>query len=395
MAAVLLFYAVRTYQDLAEMQEVYLRDRAATLAARLETFRPEDLAGDPLAMLRLEDSALVDLRVYDREHPRDHPAQIAPLWSGEELFRTEGVASPGQKLFRAYIPFHIQSQMHIARIDLAWTSTEFLLANARHNLLLASLSALSLLTLALWGAVSARRTAALRTRQLELEHLAHLGQLSAVLAHEIRNPLGTIKGFAQLACERTGAATTALLEPALNEIRRLEKLVEDLLLYSRPCQPRVETVEWGKMAGELDSFARDSIGDRPVHFTCEPRDLSFATDPDLLKQTLLNLIRNAIEAVAADGPGKVQIDAAGAPGRGVLIAVEDDGPGIAPAAEGRMFEPFFTTKASGTGLGLNVARKLARSLGGDLRLAPAHPHGTRAELILPGVKVEHGTNSRH
>src|SRR5207248_1656038 len=112
----------------------------------------------------------------------------------------------------------------------------------------ASLSGLSLLVLALWAVLSARRAAELERKQLQMEHLAHLGQMSAILAHEIRNPLGTIKGFAQLACEKGDQRIALLLAPVLTEIGRLEKLVRDLLLYSKPCQPGVQRIEWSEFA---------------------------------------------------------------------------------------------------------------------------------------------------
>jgi signal transduction histidine kinase len=98
-----------------------------------------------------------------------------------------------------------------------------------------------------------------------------------------------------------------------------------------------------------------------------------------------------VEALAPAGEGEVRLSVT--PGPPLRIAVEDNGPGMGPAVNAHLFEPFYTTKAAGTGLGLNVARKLAESLGAELSFHPVEPHGTRAELRFARGKVKHGTYS--
>jgi two-component system sensor histidine kinase HydH len=294
-------------------------------------------------------------------------------------------------MFRAWMPFHSAQHLHIARIDLELTGADFLVAHARRNLLVASISGLSLLLLAFWAVLSAQRAAELQRRHLHMEHLAHLGQMSAILAHEIRNPLGTIKGFAQLACEKGDQRIAQLLAPVLTEIGRLEKLVKDLLLYSKPCQPGVQRIDWSEFASGLRPFVADAIGGRSIRFDCEADDFAFETDPDLLKELLLNLLQNAVEALALADRGAVRLRAVAGPP--LWIAVEDDGPGMQEPIQEHLFEPFYTTKASGTGLGLTVARKLARTLGAELQFRPLEPHGTCAELRFTTGKVTHGTYS--
>jgi two-component system sensor histidine kinase HydH len=269
-------------------------------------------------------------------------------------------------MFRAYIPFHSQARLHLARIDLALTATDFLMAHAARNLLLASVTGMVLLGLAVWGMYSTRR-------RMELEHLAHLGTMSAVLAHEIRNPLGTIKGFVQLAGEKAGDSVTALLAPVLSEVWRLERLVNDLLQYAKPCIPALRPTEWRTLAAEIEAYARDAIADRPAAFRWDGEPWRFTTDPDLLKEALVNLTRNAVESGASD----IRLSAANG-----TIAVEDNGPGIADSVRSRLFQPFVTTKAAGTGLGLSIARKLVEALGGELVFLAVEPHGTRAEVRL-------------
>jgi len=383
----LLTSAVVTFRELQTMQRVYLRDRAATIAGRLETLLPERLA-EALETLAAEEPGLVDIQVFAAHEETPERPLMDPIWRGQQLYQTREVDLNGEKVFRAYLPFHAGSELRIARIDLAASAADFLVTHARHNVLVASLSGLVLLLLSAYALWAARRTARLERRQLELEHLARLGELSAALAHEIRNPLGTIKGFAQLAAERADQAMLALLEPVLGEVRRLERLVTDLLLYGRPSEPAWRLTEWAVLCAGLEAYAREAIGARPIRFSCRAEPWRMRTDPDLLKQVLVNLIRNSVEALEGSEDGEVRLGAVRGPAGGLLISVEDNGPGLPQPVRARLFQPFLTTKATGTGLGLSIARQLASALGGQLNLLPVDPHGARAELLFPGMQIE-------
>jgi len=115
--------------------------------------------------------------------------------------------------------------------------------------------------------------------------------------------------------------------------------------------------------------------------------LEWETDPHLLQQALLNLVRNAVEAIGEAPGGEVRLAIRRQDPAGLTLAVIDNGPGIPEAASPRLFEPFFTTKAFGTGLGLSITRKLVRSLGGEFALRPSMPQGTEAVLRFPQVRV--------
>jgi signal transduction histidine kinase len=377
---VLLVSSWLTFRELEQLKGVYLRDRAAMLAARLETI-PEGQFETEAGAVAADEPALLDLRIFDNGEAGADRAALDPIWRGEALFRTEELRG----VFRAYIPFHSGSRLRVARIDLASAAADQLAANARRNVIASTGAAFVLLALSFYVLWSTRRNARLEKRQLELEHLAHLGKVSAVLAHEIRNPLGTIKGFSQLAAEKADAKVRALVEPITDEARRLEKLVNDLLLYGRPPEPHARMVEWAALAGELEAHARAIAGARPVRIASASEIARLRTDPDLLKQILLNLIRNAVEA----GAGEIRITA-GRNGAGLAIAVEDDGPGIPDAVRQRLFEPFLTTKAAGSGLGLSIARKLATALDARLVLRNLKPHGTLAELVFARIETEIG-----
>jgi signal transduction histidine kinase len=233
---VLLYSSLRTFEELDLQREVYLRERISLLAGRLENLPAEATPESIRESLSEEDPNLVGLEIISRGGSGDS-ANLAAIWNGQELFRSELSGESGVKAYRAYVPFHSSEGLRIARIDLDPAAADFLLVHARHNVIVASLSGFTLVGLSILLFWSMRRSANLRVRQLEVEHLTHMGKMAVVLAHEIRNPLGTIKGFVQLAGERSDSAIGDLLKPALLETERLERLVKDLLAYARPASP--------------------------------------------------------------------------------------------------------------------------------------------------------------
>ncbi|MCL4850160.1 MAG: hypothetical protein KJZ78_02120, partial [Bryobacteraceae bacterium] len=322
---------------------------------------------------------LMDLRVIARGAASDIAA-LVPLWEGRELFRTQTVRIKGATIFRAYVPFHSGGGLRLARIDLDAAAADFLIVHARHNIIVASTGGLALLVLSGYALWAMRRAARYRERELEMAHLAHLGEMSAALAHEIRNPLGAIKGFVQLAAERADAATRDLLKPVLGETSRLEALVNDLLSYGRAPRPDLSVTSWNKVARGLMEHGRQMIGDRSIQLQVVEAEIEWRTDPALLTQALLNLLRNAIEAIPKEG--EVRIEARRTGRDEVSIAVTDTGAGIADEAIGRLFDPFFTTKASGTGLGLAITRRVVAALGGEVVLRRRPEGGTDALIRI-------------
>jgi len=382
--AVLLFSSIRTLHEIEVQRSVYLRHRVAMLAARLENLPPAG-ASVPLAQMGLDDPDLVDLQVVSRRGPGDSP-ELAPIWEGRELFRTEMTTTAEGPVFRAYVPFHSSGALRVARIDLAGAAADFLTVHARHNVIVSLVAGIVLAALSLVALWAVRRAERARLHEVELENLARIGKMSAVLAHEIRNPLGTIKGFVQLAGESGGASTRDLLAPALAEVLRLEALVNDLLAYGRPPAPAPRHVAWSEIAARLRAHAAPLAGDRPIHLLAPDAPLALHTDPALLGQALLNLLRNAVEAIPDGTTGEVHIEAVAEGERGVVITVTDNGPGFSDEALTKLYEPFFTTKAFGTGLGLAITRRLAESLGGELEVRRRVEGGAEAILRLPDAR---------
>jgi two-component system sensor histidine kinase HydH len=377
---VLFYSSVRTLRELDEQRAIYLRHRVSLIVSRLESLEQAPAPEGLWEQFSGQEPYLSDLRILSRG---EAAADLVPLWNGEELFRTRLSASA----FRAWVPLHLNGGLHIAQIDLNPAAADFLLEHGRHNVIVASIGGLVLVILATYSLWAMRRTARYQVRQLELEHLAHIGKMSAVLAHEIRNPLGAIKGFVQLAAERTDAPTGKLLGRAVAEAERLEDLVKDLLAYGRPSAPQWREVRWSEIAAVVQGLAAHLIGNRPVRFTVSPADLAWSCDPALLEQALLNLVRNAVEAIPPNEAGDVSVTAE-SNATGVTVRVRDTGPGLPPAVRDRLYEPFLTTKASGTGLGLAITRRVVVSLGGTLEFASALQGGVEAVLRFPNSKRE-------
>ena len=387
--ALLAFHSIFTNRELREMRAVFLRDRAATIAARLETVPPALLANENLDELYESDPALLGLHVYAAGAKDNGDPTVEVIRAGRELYRTEEIRTGDKDIFRAYIPFHSAGQVYVARIDLSPAAPDFVLVHARHNVEIAVASGAVLLLVALTAMWSLRRSAQLERRKMETERLAELGSVSAVLAHEIRNPLGAVKGFAQLAAEGVADEKRKLLGAIVRECGRLEALVNSLLLYGRPLAPEIHETAWPELESDLAAYAGQAIGPRPIEFRSESEIAGLATDAGLLKQALLNLIRNSVESIPEGQAGRIRLRAARTQGDEVTISVEDDGPGLPETVRAKLFSPFVTTKAAGSGLGLAISKKVVEALGGSLSLRGVAPHGTRAELCLHGANFSH------
>jgi PAS domain S-box-containing protein len=211
--------------------------------------------------------------------------------------------------------------------------------------------------------------------------LAHLGQLAAVVAHEVRNPLAGIRASLQVLDGWTAEARGRdIIAAMIQRIDDLNDTVDDLLLYARPKAPRVQAVDLRAVLQEAAASARAATGNTgPAIEIDVPPGLLVRADPDMLRAALLNLVMNACQA-GADKP--VEVTAA-AESTHCRVAIGDRGSGIAEDIRDRVFEPFFTTRASGTGLGLAIVRRLSETQDGTVTLRDRPGGGTIAELTIP------------
>lgn len=222
----------------------------------------------------------------------------------------------------------------------------------------------------------------------QAERLSSLGQLSAGMAHEIRNPLAGIAMTAQVLKSRLGDRPDAdpYLERIQAEIQRLERIVRSLLAFSRPARPQLAPLD---LAGSARRVLEDLAGQAAAAGIAlegpgaEEACLALA-DRDQLHQVLLNLVQNALQACRPGDRVGIRLERAavvGGTGR-LLVRVWDSGPGVPAGAEARLFEPFFTTKAEGTGLGLAVCRQILEEHGGRISYRPHRGGGAEFTLEL-------------
>ena len=219
----------------------------------------------------------------------------------------------------------------------------------------------------------------MEARLREQAALARVGQMAAVVAHEVRNPLAGIKGAMQVLASRRppGDSEGVVMNDIVNRVDSLSALINDLLLFARPIAPRMTPVALGPLLDEAVAMARrDPIAEH-VEMRVTAADITLEADTELVKAMLLNLLLNSAQAMG--GTGRIDITAAAARHE-ARISVRDYGPGIPDDVAAEMFEPFFTTKTRGGGLGLAVARRTAELHGGSL--VHLRPKDGGAEMVI-------------
>lgn len=218
------------------------------------------------------------------------------------------------------------------------------------------------------------------------QRLASIGRLAAGVAHEIRNPLSSIKGFATYFKERYRDTPKdhQIAEIMIQEVERLDRVIGQLLEFARPMSIQ-------RRATQLDALIRHSLkmveGDArqkgiTLNVESDPHINAVHIDPDRIKQVLLNLFLNAMEAMSEGGKLSVAVLRLDT-NRSIQITVSDTGPGIKPEDLPNLFDPYFTTKPSGTGLGLAIVHKIIESHQGEIEVKSMSGEGTTITMVIP------------
>jgi len=230
---------------------------------------------------------------------------------------------------------------------------------------------------------------AIEEREREMvrsERLAAVGKLSAMITHEIRNPLSAIGLNAELLDDELAdnEEGRALCRAIHKEVDRLTAITEEYLSFGKLPKPKIASEHVNAVVDALASFVREDLAQKRVELVVDlaDNDPIALVDSAQLRQCLVNLVRNATEAVASKGGGKVTLRTKRAGDR-VVIAVEDTGVGIAPEVVPRLFDTFFSTKEGGSGLGLALTQQIVKDHGGDLAVESIVGKGTTFTVSIP------------
>jgi two-component system, NtrC family, sensor histidine kinase HydH len=413
--------AFRTFRTLKQLQIDLLRNQASSISATVE-FAGRDLEGISQSEFqhRIEEIAaeydgLAELAVIDagrRVLAHTDAGRLGLTFEApglEEVLHSRQVyderfeTRAGEPVCRILLPIHVgasrgdqpneaespSSQVgpafSVAAITLFVNSVSFVTRQGRWNLIL-TLSTCGLLSgVTFYYFLVLKRSLRMEAVEARERQWALLGRMSAALAHDIRNPLGAIKGLAQLLNEKPlpEDRSSSYVETIVKEAARLEKLVGDLLIFAKPKQPQSRSFPLGEMLGDIAALFEQRFQIARVRMSIDDQSnrLSLRTDYDLLKRVLINLVENSLLAMPEGGVLRIS-------GRQepilkrVALQLEDEGESL-PAERERLFEPFFTTRASGTGLGLAISRQIIERLGGTIQLENRPVRGASCTILLP------------
>jgi len=394
------------------------RDAAALQTLVGETHRPE------LAFLAIMDR---DGSVLAHSNPRlvgtrIEDAAFKTVSQTGQLMGKMVTLGTGEEVYEVTVPFHVpppgvgaqfdtrQPRFRILRLALHTAPARQIVHHALIQVALVGVMVVALLGVSAWQVRTLRRYLRLQEEAAQQERLAALGGMAAVLAHEIRNPLGAIKGLAQFLTEKQteDQAHTEMTQAIAGEATRLERLVNDLLSYARPRPPERLPTDVAGSLREVLALVRPMAEPAGVALRLEAPDgaVQVHADPEQLKQLFSNLILNGLQAMPQGGsltvgvraPGFKTGGGAGArgahgaarDGEGIEVSITDRGPGIPEADLPRIFEPFYTTRTKGTGLGLAICRQIVEAHGGTIRVGDTGPQGTTILVTLPEELPDHG-----
>jgi two-component system sensor kinase FixL len=223
---------------------------------------------------------------------------------------------------------------------------------------------------------------AIESRLREQEALARLGEMAAVLAHEIKNPLAAVRGAIQVIGTRLPSESkdAAIVNEIVTRIDGLNELMTDLLLFARPPRPQLMPVQIRSLLASTAALVRQDPALQTVRIEVEGGDATIAADPGLLQIVFLNLLVNGAQAAREGGAIRVIVDAADTH---CSVKVKDNGPGIGNDVRDKIFTPFFTTKSRGSGLGLPTAKRLVEAHRGTIEIQCPPDGGTVVTVQLP------------
>jgi PAS domain S-box-containing protein len=212
------------------------------------------------------------------------------------------------------------------------------------------------------------------------ERLTALGEMSAGIAHELRNPMAVILGYLNLLSKKIDPANQNIIRDITSEVNGMNRIIGDLLTFARPASLNRITVNIKELIeGCLSNVFQTKVSDARIATVSRLDDVEVLIDEGLMRQAFNNLFQNAVEAMP-DG-GTLTVEAHG--GRNLNVIVTDTGTGVPPDTVKKIFLPFFTTKDKGVGLGLALVHKIVLSHGGRIEVESAPGKGTTFTVVIP------------
>jgi len=214
----------------------------------------------------------------------------------------------------------------------------------------------------------------------EQDSLVRLGEMAAVIAHEVKNPLAAVRGALQVVGKRLESREGAVINDIIARLDALNQLVKDLLLFARPPRPNPIVVDVGLILQATASLLKEDAAHRDVRVDVRGHRVDVFADVELMKIVFINLFINAAQAMRGKGVVEVAVESSDGMCR---VAVSDAGSGIPPEIRHKLFTPFSTTKARGTGLGLVTVKRLVEAHSGRVHVDSPDGGGTTLTVFLP------------
>ncbi len=290
----------------------------------------------------------------------------------------------GEQFMSAYTPIkNIDGFLSAVLVIEAKADFFIVLSSLKNRLLLFSFINLTLIILtALFLFRMIQRSMRYQSELKDQEHLVELGTMAASVAHELRNPLGIIQGTNDVIKKKYNAQDDEIFNYIPDEIKRLNRLIDDFLTFSRSPNLNIETLDLEHLTEHLRLSLTEA--NREGLIISKLPLTTIQTDGQLLEQALLNVILNAFQASGNEQPVQLNLSS---PGKNLLqFEIIDNGPGIPNEKQSQVFTPFFTTKEQGTGLGLAITKRIIQHLQGNISLQTFTGNGARFIIEVPSLK---------
>ena len=392
LSAALTWFAAGNYLSARPIAEENLRGLALSLASAIENIALHDPSLQSLDTFQTHDIAffaLVDRKGMYRFHTNPDligkPVQGAmPLSALPDGTTSDAriTLRTGESAFEFNTPLYLSKETLALRLTLHTYRADTVIRRARLNMmvLFGLLATGWILALALYRFT--RREEQHKLEMARRESLAQLGEMGAMLAHEIRNPLAGIKGYAQLIEKKPPEErNSGFAQRIIAETLRLETLVNELLSYAKNDRESMVKLNLTEIVSHAAALLRPEAEQAAIRIICDCQDnIVIDGNRDRLVQLLLNVVKNSLQAMPDGGTVRItaEID-----GRQAIVKVNDSGHGISEEEMTRIYEPFFTTRARGTGLGLPLCRKIVEEHGGKITVQSVVGEGTSVSIAFP------------